>query len=584
MVRCKRCIWYDARQNAIARRNTPAASERKVYRFGRAGVFVLAPVSVSSEFFGCARYPLPSTYRCMHCRQTGRACLLATFASLLALLSLSPCRDAQAAQAPCPNSFAALDILEPIPEDVCYYYGDAAVGMYAFSNMAWQTFKYLMWPAKLRDPHDPDADPQTNTVRGNPDPTADLTNIISPRVFETYKADWEVFRPGATAPADWSSYPSIPEPCKDQPIEPGDLVIGSTNEFGNIIEPEGLPSSAVSAQVQQLMHVLVAQNGSLVYYLAAFNKSEFKLIKSNLLYDRRNIPHPSDAGATGVPDKVKAPDGSKGIEGAITIKSAWIEMTRDTLGPDRFYKRRAWVQGPWRMDKMGNPTRTCRYVEIGLVGLHIVHKTKSSPQWIWASFEHVDNAPLHGEPPRRTTFNDGNANHPMLDHPPPWLAAPLPQKPWQPGFTPPPANVERRVAIAPELDDVNRIWQKTLGDVRSVWANYKLVVVQWPWRENSPTLIGLEAFPTPPCRIDGYKNLANSVMETFIQPQGRMCTDPPNQRDQHTCVGCHGNTRSTDFVWALTLNNNSRTGPLNVLSANRSRALEILQQITGNTR
>ncbi len=441
--------------------------------------------------------------------------------------------------------------------------------MYAFANMAWETFKYLIWPAKLYDPTD-----QAKTVRGEPaNSPHNLTDKTSPRVFETYKADWEVFLPGATAPSDWSSYPDAARPCANRRIKPGDLILGSTNEFGNIIEPDTVPPPPGSAPVQQLMHVLVAQNGSLVYYLAAFNKSEFELIKNNKLYDYENIQHPfSDDAGKEVPPRTQAPDGSKGIEGAITIKSAWIEMT-PKVHPDRFYRRWAWVQDPWRE---GESSRTCRYVEVGLVGLHIVHKTKSSPQWIWASFEHVDNVP--GPNGGGATFNDGGGQH-MLQGPPGCLDAPLPHKAPAPGF-PCPVNVERLAPVAPELHEVNDAWRKMLRTANSVWANYKLVAIQWPWADRDPKATGLEAFPTPPCMADTDANLANSVMETFIQPIGMMCASTPNQLDQHTCVGCHGTTRSTDFVWALTLNNNSSTRSFTVLSENRNQALRLLGRIT----
>ena len=37
-------------------------------------------------------------------------------------------------------------------------------------------------------------------------------------------------------------------------------------------------------------------------------------------------------------------------------------------------------------------------VTLGLVGLHIVHKTDSEPQWIWSTFEHVNNVPAAADP------------------------------------------------------------------------------------------------------------------------------------------------------------------------------------------
>ena len=54
---------------------------------------------------------------------------------------------------------------------------------------------------------------------------------------------------------------------------------------------------------------------------------------------------------------------------------------------------------------------------VGLVGLHIVQRTPSRPQWIWSTFEQVDNVPPPDYVPPRPpalpsqtfTFNDGTA-------------------------------------------------------------------------------------------------------------------------------------------------------------------------------
>jgi PPK2 family polyphosphate:nucleotide phosphotransferase len=50
--------------------------------------------------------------------------------------------------------------------------------------------------------------------------------------------------------------------------------------------------------------------------------------------------------------------------------------------PERFYTRKAWL--------MDLATGNCSQTTVGLVGTHIVQKTKSRPQWIWTSFEQID--------------------------------------------------------------------------------------------------------------------------------------------------------------------------------------------------
>ena len=447
-----------------------------------------------------------------------------------------------------------------IPRDVCSLNPvNPDNQMDAFANMAWQTFKMLLWPAAL---HGHFGYP----VRGKPDADRDLRDVSTPRVFETYKAFWEVFLPNATKPLPWAEYPSFALPCKNHPqIAPGTLVLASLNEFGNLIEPELRALGSLQSKDDKLrvaMHVLAAQNHTLVHYLAAFNQSEFDLIRRNKLYDSSNVPHRGE----GPPDHATtAPDGSGDIVGAMTIKSAWIEITPSTLNPEQYYRRMAWVQNPW--------TYECHQAEVGLVGLHIAHKTPTRPQWIWATFEHVHNVPSSGEQ-QRTTFNDGSGN-PMPADPPmqrPYdLRAPLPE-----GFLPFPTNVERVQPIHEQIATINQLWQQQLGTANPVWANYELVLVQWPWAENEAGSNAMEALPSPPCNYQPDLNFVNSVMETFLQHRDLSCGS-----QLITCMGCHGRTRTTDFVWSLPLNYNTARSPFIAETNNRLDALRVLEDITG---
>ena len=76
---------------------------------------------------------------------------------------------------------------------------------------------------------------------------------------------------------------------------------------------------------------------------------------------------------------------------------------------------------------------------MGLVGLHIIIRTNSAPQWVWSTFEHVANAPDAPAPPppfakdatveplvpgSHFSFNDANPqNQPAsgyVNKPSPW--------------------------------------------------------------------------------------------------------------------------------------------------------------------
>src|SRR5262245_26060390 len=258
------------------------------------------------------------------------------------LLAVTP------AQSACPIPLLQPD--EPPQDDkICEDRG----GLENFAHVAWRTFTMLVWPAESR---------------GKADKTRSIIDMSGLRVFETYKSDWEMFPTIAAGLREWGTYPSEATFCNLASLPAGSLVLGSLDKFDSVTQPGG----------DFVPHVLMAQNGSLVRYLAAFNEKAFNLIK-NLDPSVNFGPSENDP-----IDKTKAEDGT------ITIKSAWVEMRDSTPDPSRFYVRSAWVQDP--------STGKCKQSSVGLVGLHIVHKTKFSQQWVWTSFEHVENAPLRGAP------------------------------------------------------------------------------------------------------------------------------------------------------------------------------------------
>jgi hypothetical protein len=177
---------------------------------------------------------------------------------------------------------------------------------------------------------------------------------------------------------------------------------------------------------------------------------------------------------------------------------------------------------------------------MGLVGLHIVQKTPTRPQWVWSSFEQIDNVPERGTTPsigRRFSFNDPSRPQ-MLD----------------PSTAPPPISNSNHPLDNPRAMQVIRIneiadsTRKTNDDYRAllrgtVWENYQLVMTQWPKypqpeEENGAPFPGQFTGPEP------MTNIANTTMETYLQ--GKAAT---------SCMACHDVARrkGTDFVWFLQL-------------------------------
>ena len=398
-------------------------------------------------------------------------------ATALMLLAVTPAQSAPACPDKVPLPLVADGI--PLDDELC---PDGVRGLKSFAHMAWQTFKMLVGPASM-----------ATGSRGEPDKAREITAMSGPRVFETYKSDWEILPVRAAKQQDWGTYPSEAAVCKGYtPAKPGrlpdgSLVIASLTKFASVTQPDtpGAPPG--------VGHLLIAQNDSLVRYLAAFNENAFNLIRK---LDQSADFDPSEDDP--IDGKTKADDGT------ITIKSAWIEIKDSKPDPSKIYHRSAWVQDP--------STGECREATVGLVGLHIVHKTQSSQQWIWASFEHVQNAPLRGEPPTGFTFNNGSGVAMPTSAPPNTQITKPPTGPW---VVPPPYNVERLHEIAPDIQTVNGIWQQAFKG--SVWSNYQLVVVQWPELAQArppTTLFGDKGVrPAPPCGVAyPHANMANTVM------------------------------------------------------------------------
>ncbi len=167
-------------------------------------------------------------------------------------------------------------------------------------------------------------------------------------------------------------------------------------------------------------------------------------------------------------------------------------------------------------------------VPFGLVGLHIVTRTVSAPQWIWATFEHVDNAPDVGETKLAPhyNFNDPTAPQPAAGF---GYQPPLGQ---QPVANPTPTQITQVL----NNTNINSPWTACLNATMqaelkgTVWANYRLVTTQWP-TPGSPN--GQPFIPA---------NLTNSTMETYTQKFG-------------SCMGCHTAAQTSG-----TMSNGQTTG------------------------
>jgi len=396
----------------------------------------------------------------------------------------------QPCPAPAPGSPVAVITSPLIPEDVCIppNFPQNQNPIQFFDDYSWRAFVAVVWPAKVGQ-------------RGTPDDAKHVGDTSGPLVFETLKQDWELFQQNGAAPSPkWADFGK--SPCSNVTVGFTDVVLASFSKFGNLGE----------AGFGNLVHALPAQNGTWVRYATAFNDVEFSQIVSDKLYLRSNLP---SAGLTF-------------SNGSLDIKSAWIEMT-NVPHPERYYTRKAWIKNP----VSGNCSLTP--VTVGLVGIHIVQKTPSRPQWIWSTFEHVDNVPPPdpGAPVPPFTFNNGNGT-PMPATDP---NGGFPPKDWG---NPSLYNVQRSIDINSQTRNTNAAYRKKL--LGTVWQNYQLVMTQWPLVPNSPATPA-----TPQNTFPGAgatSAFTNTTLETWDQKN--IATG---------CMNCHNLTKkNTDFLWALQIN------------------------------
>ena len=285
-----------------------------------------------------------------------------------------------------------------------------------------------------------------------------------------------------------------------------------------------------------------------------------------------------------------------GAIGSIEIKTAWRIIDRNAGDdPSRYFTQAAMIAVP--ADLVNGRSSFCSSVTLGLVGMHIIQRNPDDkqnnpalqPQWIWATFEHVDNAPMAQSP-----CNVGNASGRdcanWLNQPSCGSAAPRfgvrysyfrqngsiqgtnirpkskgllgepTQFPWN--RTPPYARdnttpetampqATRCFSIYKTTDQLNQQWQTALAAVNTPLQYYMLVGTQW-----GAHIEPAEDQKLPTDAVPAM--LSNMTLETYIQTYIKGTTDG----GPGSCVGCHsfarlpaGTNPTADFSFLPSLAN-----------------------------
>lgn len=372
---------------------------------------------------------------------------------------------------------------------------------------SWQVFIALDWPARPKE-------------RGVADPTLPIT-APGPRVWETWKETSEVFQQSGgmpVPPARWEAPEPMPVACRG-----AQKVLMRDEKVDDTLDAVVQPTYATN----DFPGTLTDQAGHLVRYEIRMNRTAFDYIVKNRLWDGRVQAEVRD---------VRFPAGSQ------IVKAAWREV--DAASEGRFHTIDACV---CEENPEGEPVR-CQRRRTGLAGFHIMSKTPSAPQWIWSTFEQVDNvAGLHP-----------SFSNPKCKDCAPNLQGPAGGPNQVARVIPIPSRDPDCRLVHQSVDNIarlNRDMQAALAEAGSVFRHYELVGTQWP----DTTAPGQQG--QPPTVFNAIPALlGNTTLETYIQ-------------NTSSCMGCHavaGTDRTPDWVSAdftFTLNNawpNPNTTPTNL--------------------
>jgi hypothetical protein len=468
---------------------------------------------------------------------------------------------------------------------------------------AWQQFLALCWQS----------DYNTNThSRGAPDKSWNYTMAYKPGqplVWETYAHRSEL-RPYNTPLA--TPFSKVPTYICGNQITPTDGVpyfnnldedseIGSCNAYFGPKDPtQGDPKSQplvlYQAKVNQAEYDYILTNFGKDQYvgppakkdpLALYQVPQASTMTYGALYNAQQYNIDNIKNKI-IPDPTKgidlpAGDNNSSGEGAIEIKTAFQLVTDDNKDNfnDFFQTQAIYYTADYDATTQKYSNWKYNVGTFALLGIHVIHKTKSYPDFIFTSFEHksladkpfqfILTSPLPPSYPG-SNFNPFNAKVPV---PPPPASSQIGVRHLierQTGTNP--TSNGQLYPIPPCLDTVTKTVHNELSKLNpnSIWLNYRLIGVQANITEKWAA--------TPSEGAGPNHFMANHIIESdafvgnFFGPgfgknpfqngdnilyQGKTSNMPGKTFNMGGCKGCHGVAQTyfgTDFSFLLDFNNN----------------------------
>lgn len=435
-----------------------------------------------------------------------------------------------------------------------------------FDLWSWQAFLAVNWP----------------TGGGKPSPSITGYDARNHPAWSAWHESTDIFLPKGATPAACTTQVAAtatggmtrnlaglarrdaPAPPAEAAAKTGRALL-NVSAVGELLQGRELGKRLVNGRISEIDQAfsgpLFDQSGNPTFYEILMDNNEARYLCDNQLYSiAGQIAFSSKPG-----NKVQFPSGQwqTNGSGAFELKLAWriLDPKKDKF--ERFFHEPAQVllNNKWTS------------VEVGLVGMHIAHKSQSSPQWIWSTFEQVDN------------LATDQVAHPGLN--PSYFnpGCPTCLVNIQPTGNPPPntpVQVLRMVPVPPDKQQLNREAQAALRAQNSVWQYYQLIDTQWPTNPSAPpTIPGDANLPQSINNKSGGQPtpvyLTNATMETYFQGGNQSATgqqegNPPSTQQvfgTESCMGCHssanvavsgtpqkpvdGGQLSADFSWLLVM-------------------------------
>ncbi len=467
----------------------------------------------------------------------------------------------------------ALTLSPELPSDVALdplSIPSAQLRQRMFDCFSWRSFVALNWPGGW-------------DRRGQPDRRrsfGDFAGPEEPAVWQTYRATWEVFQPergpGWVPPRQFNG----PRPAPKGENCPADAagLLTVTRPVLTMIAKSRVGDRGVGNETGQAFAgqfgTLADLNGKLVRYEVSMNAAEFAYLVDNGYAGNSSL----------------TPAGPRGVDasfpnGAVEIKAAWKELCVDRGcvvrdDPARYFTRPVLIYDEGRGACEPAPRL------MGLVGLHVAQKTQHAPQWIWSTFEQIDNVPrLAGDQvdpalaSASARFNDSSCKQqddfcfwrPFLAGVGlnPSACCPNVTLNRFPGFgffrpdgRPTPNQLTRLDPI--QGSGLNQRFQQLFAGPalrNTPFRYYALVNTQWPLngrdgagRPNArrcanastdgerPQAVGANCYTLVP------EDVRNSVVESYMTDYYNDRLGRPVQRSNRSCMGCHGDA-GADFSY-----------------------------------